>query len=231
MKKRTPSLLISIIISLFAITSCNGGSSDSSGSNSDTSLDPDTTYTVTFDLNYPGSQGAPAAQTINHGGLVDEPTAPVRVGYDFKHWSSDLYGATSWNFASDTVTADLTLFASWEVAQVEAKIFYVDIPEFWKVDGAGVGMYMWDESDNNNTWPGVRMNLVSGDIYSYELGSQYTDFIFVRVSGADPITDWGAKTINLSLDLAGNNNLFIVGEEVLWGDPGCNGTWSVYSAS
>ena len=75
------------------------------------------------------------------------------------------------------------------------------------------------------------MNLVSGDIYSYELGSQYTDFIFVRVSGTDPITDWGAKTINLSLDLAGNNNLFIVGEEIVWGDPGCNGTWSVYSAS
>jgi hypothetical protein len=229
MKKDTSTLLLPIILLSFALASCNGGSSDSEDASSDTSADPNTTYTVSFDLNFPGAEGAPATQPVAHGGLLTEPIDPARSGYNFLHWASDIYGATAWNFSSDTVTSDLTLYASWQVAEVEAKTFYVDIPEYWKTDSASVAMYMWDDNDNNNAWPGVRMNNVVGGIYSYELGSQYNNFIFVRVSPTDPVTDWGAKTINLSLDLAGNNNLFVVAEEVVWGDPGCNGTWSVYT--
>jgi hypothetical protein len=39
----------------FAVASCNGDSSDSQDSNSNTSADSNTTYTVTFNLNYEGA--------------------------------------------------------------------------------------------------------------------------------------------------------------------------------
>ena len=230
MKKISAKMLLPIILLSFALASCNGGSSDSVSDSSDNSVDPETTYTVSFDLNYSGAPAAPAPQTIQVNGLVEEPTDPTRNGYDFTFWATDLYGADEWDFTADVVTADMTLYAGWSVAQVEDKVYYVDIPEFWKADGAGVAMYAW-EGEVNNTFPGVRMNNVAGDIYSYALSSEYTNFIFVRVSPPDePITDWGAKTIDLSVDAAGSNNLFTIAETVQWGDPGCQGTWSVYSA-
>ncbi|MFA5421874.1 MAG: InlB B-repeat-containing protein [Bacilli bacterium] len=229
MKKTLSSSLLPIILMSFALAACNGGNGDSSSNSSSSSSDPDATYTVTFDLNYAGAQNAPAAQTIASGGLVTKPADPTRDGHDFTHWTSDIYGSTQWNFTSDIVTADMTLYAGWSVAETPSKLFYVDIPGFWKTDGGVAGFYAW-EGAANNTWPGARMTNVSGDIYSYTLPSEYTNFVFVRISPSDPITDWGAKTINLSVDAAGSNDLFTVAETTQWGDPGCQGVWSVYPA-
>ena len=229
MKNLNSKTLLPIILFSFVLAACNGGPNTSGSDNSVTSVDPNTTYIVSFDLNYSGAPAAPASQTIQANGLVIEPTAPTRSGYDFTFWAADANGTDEWVFATDVVTADITLYAKWSEAQVQDKIYYVDIPEFWKADSASVALYAW-EGEANNVFPGMRMNNVSGDIYSYSLSSQYTNFIFVRVSPNEPTTDWGAKTVDLTVSAAGSNNLFTIAETVQWGNPGCQGVWSVYSA-
>lgn len=73
---------------------------------------PAPTYTVTFD-----SQGgsAVASQTVVHGGKVTKPTAPTRTSYTFGGWYKESGCTTSWVFATDTVTADVPLYAKWTI--------------------------------------------------------------------------------------------------------------------
>ena len=74
-----------------------------------------TRYTVTFD-----SQGGSAvsSQTVDEGSKLTAPTAPTKSGYTFGGWYKDSACNNAWNFATDTVTANTTLYAKWnEVAK------------------------------------------------------------------------------------------------------------------
>ena len=70
------------------------------------------TYTVTFN-----SQGGTAvdSQTVEHGGLVSEPTAPTWTGHTFGGWYKESGCTNAWVFATDTVTSDVTLYAKWTI--------------------------------------------------------------------------------------------------------------------
>jgi len=74
---------------------------------------PTPTYTVTFD-----TQGGSVvnSQTVAHGGKVTEPTVPTRTGYAFGNWHKESGCTNAWNFGSDTVTANVTLYAKWTIA-------------------------------------------------------------------------------------------------------------------
>ena len=47
------------------------------------------------------------------GELATAPTAPTRAGFNFNGWYSDEALTTEWDFATDTVDADTTLYAGW----------------------------------------------------------------------------------------------------------------------
>ena len=69
-------------------------------------------YTVTFNANGHGT--APAAQSgIAYEGKATEPTAPTAAGYTFGGWYKEAGCTTAWNFETDKVTADTTLYAKW----------------------------------------------------------------------------------------------------------------------
>jgi len=70
------------------------------------------TYTVTFD-----SKGGTAvvSQTVDHGGKATEPTEPTRTGYTFGGWYKESGCTNVWDFTTDTVTADVTLYAKWTI--------------------------------------------------------------------------------------------------------------------
>lgn len=70
-----------------------------------------TTYTVTFNMNGGDPQIDP--QTIEEGGKVTEPAEPTKTGETFDGWYSDSLFSQAWDFANDTVTADVTLYAKW----------------------------------------------------------------------------------------------------------------------
>lgn len=70
-----------------------------------------TYYTVTFDVD---GGSAVASQSIRSGGLVEEPEDPTKATYTFGGWYADSGFLTAWNFATDTITADTTIYAKWE---------------------------------------------------------------------------------------------------------------------
>ena len=73
---------------------------------------PSTTYTVTFD-----SQGGStvSSQTVEDGGLVTEPTAPTKEGETFTGWYKESGCTNAWDFGTDAVTANITLYAKWGI--------------------------------------------------------------------------------------------------------------------
>jgi len=105
----------------FALTlsfaGCLLGGDDSDNSGSTTPVTPVTpitpitpSYTVTFD-----TQGVSAVdpQTVTEDGLATEPAAQTRSYYTFGGWFREAACTNEWTFASDTVTADITLYAKW----------------------------------------------------------------------------------------------------------------------
>ena len=95
-KKRNLIFLCLLILGVFLITGCF--------------LKPPAT--VTFN-----SQGGSAvnSQTVEHGGLATEPTAPTKEGCTFGGWYKELECINAWDFATDAVTSDVTLYAKWTI--------------------------------------------------------------------------------------------------------------------
>ncbi|MDR0455865.1 MAG: InlB B-repeat-containing protein [Treponema sp.] len=74
--------------------------------------EPDATpqkYTVSFNAN--GGSPVPQQQTVAQGGKVTQPPAMSRSGYRFGGWYSDAACTHQWNFAADTVSGNITLYA------------------------------------------------------------------------------------------------------------------------
>ncbi|MCI6721286.1 InlB B-repeat-containing protein [Treponema porcinum] len=70
----------------------------------------ETTYTVTFNLNYAGSINT--TQSVTSGNAVSEPEVPTRDGYTFAGWYTDIEYTDKYDF-SKKVTEDITLYAKW----------------------------------------------------------------------------------------------------------------------
>ncbi|MBO6302969.1 MAG: InlB B-repeat-containing protein [Ruminiclostridium sp.] len=68
------------------------------------------TRTVTFD-----SQGGSSvsSQTVNYNAKATKPTDPTKTGYTFGGWYKEEACTNAWNFSSDTVDDDITLYAKW----------------------------------------------------------------------------------------------------------------------
>ena len=68
-------------------------------------------YTVTFDANGHGT--APSEQKTTYGGKITEPAAPTAENYYFRGWFKESTCENIWDFDSDIVTANITLYAKW----------------------------------------------------------------------------------------------------------------------
>jgi uncharacterized repeat protein (TIGR02543 family) len=86
-------------------------------------------FTVTFDANKPAGvaadvTGLPAQITkVKNDTTITAPTtAPTLAGYVFGGWYKESACTNAWNFASDKVTADTTLFAKWTLDVVPAAV-------------------------------------------------------------------------------------------------------------
>jgi len=75
-------------------------------------FEEDEQYTVTFnDMN-----GGLTTETLYYG-YVTEPTDPVRLGYSFLGWFKDMEGLVAYDFEFDIVSADITIYAKWEIVE------------------------------------------------------------------------------------------------------------------
>ena len=68
-------------------------------------------YTVSFDTD--GGTPSPINQTIAFNEKASEPTAPTKKGYTFGGWYKEKKYITAWNFGTNPVTANTTLYAKW----------------------------------------------------------------------------------------------------------------------
>ncbi len=112
MKKTFGFILTAIMLCLcFALSAC-GQTGDKNG---DAHHDDGTYYTVTFD-----SQGGSAveSQTVREGNPAAAPTSPTRENFDFGGWyKSAGENAARWDFSTDRVNENLTLYARWTAKQ------------------------------------------------------------------------------------------------------------------
>lgn len=70
-------------------------------------------YTVTFDLNgKPGTTPA-SIENLLYGSTVTKPASPSITGYVFAGWFKDPECTEQWNFNTELVTANITLYAGW----------------------------------------------------------------------------------------------------------------------
>ena len=69
------------------------------------------TYTITFDAN--GGTEVADESDVPAGSIISEPTEPTKTGYTFNGWYKEEALTNLWNFDTDTVTADITLYAKW----------------------------------------------------------------------------------------------------------------------
>ena len=102
---------------------------------------------------------------------------------------------------------------------------------WWKSDGAAVGAYYWG-TGTAPSWPGVRMTPVAGetDLWSIDIDTdKFQNIIFTRVNGSGAVSDWGAKTADLTIPTDDKNLYTITSTSPVWGDPGVAGNWSVYA--
>ena len=122
-------------------------------------------------------------------------------------------------------------------ARAATKTIYCKMEHsWWKADGAAVGIYAWYGTGEGATpkkaWPGERMAPVTGetDMWQFDIDiATYPNVIFTRVNGGSgAVSDWGAKTKNLTFPTDSKNFFTITNSSATWGDPGCDGTWGIY---
>jgi uncharacterized repeat protein (TIGR02543 family) len=66
---------------------------------------------VTFNAN--DGVPVPQPQAVDIGAKAVEPEDPAKNGFTFDGWFKEQAGLTLWDFDSDTVAADITLYAKW----------------------------------------------------------------------------------------------------------------------
>lgn len=153
---------------------------------------------VTFDGN--GSDLAVQMTDVVLGTLVSAPTVPLLEGYEFGGWWKDSMMTVPWDFQSDRITSDLTLFAKWikayrvgEVGPAGGYIFY-DKGKFsdgWRYLEAASESYDF----KNRVWGG-HGTTVEGIGTAIGTGASNTEKIVARFGIVEPFSkqrDYAAK--------------------------------------
>jgi uncharacterized repeat protein (TIGR02543 family) len=168
-------------------TGCGGGSGGG-------------TYTVTFDKNTDEVvTGMPTTQQVAEGGKVTKPSNPVLYGYYVAAWSTDRAGVSPWDFATDTVMADMTLFAQWE------PLDEVDLGEFtvWGDGGKGASHSGWASNGYDSIETDLDIEvLLSAEYLVLELTGKPVGGVQIAWQGIGPgveKSDW------FQLDVLQNN--------------------------
>jgi uncharacterized repeat protein (TIGR02543 family) len=71
-------------------------------------------------------------QFVTEGGTVKEPAAPTKPGYKFTGWYKDTPLSILWNFNTETVSADVTIYAKW----IPDQVFSLSVEQI--IDGAPI---------------------------------------------------------------------------------------------
>ncbi len=104
-------------------------------------------FTVTLNLNYADAP-APTTVTAYEGLRLPRVNAPTRDQYDFIGWCKDAAGTQPWNFATEVVNGDITLYAKW--SRLPLPGVYVIVSDLWAEDQATFILWCGAQTTNKN---------------------------------------------------------------------------------
>ncbi len=110
----------------FGVAACGGDDSENGGASDSSSSQTKLQYTVTYNANGGAfeDETTTLTATVDANASLTAPNAPKRANYTFDGWATNVLGVDKWNFATDKVTKDVTLYAVWK--QQSAAILSVD---------------------------------------------------------------------------------------------------------
>lgn len=76
-------------------------------------------FIASFDLQGHGEAIEPQ-KDLNIGDKITAPEDPSEVGYVFGGWFKEAECSNAWNFDSDTISGDVTLYAKWEMEKIDS---------------------------------------------------------------------------------------------------------------
>ena len=139
------------------------------------------------------SNGTEIADSVKTTGVVGASyitTAKPISGYTLK--------STPDNAAGIYVSGTITVTYVYEKNQTTGNMAYIELPSGWSSD---VYCYVYsadDETVTNGAWPGVKMTLVSGNIYGYEVSDSISNPLVIFTDGTNQYPASMQKGLSLS---------------------------------
>lgn len=166
-------------------------------------------HTVTFN-----SQGGSSVESLTNvvsGSTVNPPSAPRLGGYSFVGWYKDEAGTQVWNFDTDTVTSDVTLYAKWEGIVARVKIgkvsgtpgSIVEVPVTVTESNKGIASYQLRIVYNVEALEVTKITGNAGDNFSSNFNNENGSIVASwkdRNSGDTPIVA-GQKLFTISVKI------------------------------
>ena len=223
MKKGLVCLIALLCIFMFAAVGCLPDETPQNTQDTqNTENTQDTYYTVIFD-----SRGGSAveSQRVLAGNPVRRPEAPDYGGYDFVGWFTDENAeVTLWDFDTDRVNSDMTLYAGWQEQSQEptASLVYELEGDSYIVTGVGEETAVVIPGEYN----GLPVTAIRGE---YGTGA-FAGKDIVSVVIPDSITEIGQNTFsncdNLqTVSISSESNLRTIGNNAF---SGCSSLTSIY---
>ena len=165
-------------------------------------------HTVTFNANGGAYTGGATTRTalVPHTMTATAPAAtdnPTRTGYTFGNWYKEAACTTQWNFTSDTVTGDITLYAQWNPASGTGyKV------EHYQEKTDGVGQYPASphETDNLTGTTGANISVTPKTYPGFEFDKQEPVYPSIAADGSTIIKlFYKRKQITVTFKLDGGN--------------------------
>ncbi|SHJ12322.1 Listeria/Bacterioides repeat-containing protein [Clostridium cavendishii DSM 21758] len=145
---------------------------------------------------------------VDNNNLITAPTSPTKTGYTFGGWYKELACITPWNFTTDKVTNNMTLFAKWITnpaipTNIKAiSTGYDAISTSWNQVTLASGYEIWRSTSSTGTYNLISKTtstnysdtgLVVGTSYYYKVraytmvGNVKAYSNFTSIVGAKPI--------------------------------------------
>ena len=149
--------------------------------------------TVTFNANGHGTAPDPQTNQWSNESMATQPTPPTASGHVFTGWYTDTQCTTPWNFGTDVVPDDMTLYAGWDL-EVEGLQGSGTVEDPYLISNNGEWIWFAQSVTNDTTYAGQTVKLTA-DIAATEMVGLYRTF-----SGT---LDGGGHTITLALSGSG----------------------------
>ena len=156
--------------------------------------------TVTFNANGHGTAPAPQTNLWSDESKATQPAAPTEAGYVFTGWYTNAQCTTPWNFGTDIVPDDMTLYAGWDL-EVQELQGSGTAEDPYLISNNGEWIWFAQSVASGTTYAGQTVKLVADITATVMAGSHTSETDYHAFSGT---FDGDGHTITLALSGSGH---------------------------